>query len=450
MNDDTGKTQTDSFETVIDKLVTGGAGLGRTPEGLAAFIAGVVPGERVRARVIHRKKGFVQAEPAEILEASPDRVEPPLGEIGALSGCDLQHMSITAQQRAKTEIVRDCFQRLGKLDLGDRLAAPEPAGPALGYRNKLRLWRSPTGQYGVRRQGSHDVLAIDRHGLMPDFFNDEVLPFLRTLPPVDEVVARLDGQGGFLLALFGPPSRLRALKTVLKEAPAGEAPHPACVGILYNNRPAWGRDHLLVKTAGHTFRVNVGSFFQVNFAEAAAAVSLARDWLDEAGVTADAPGGNLLDLFCGVGLFAVCLGDRFTRVNCVENDTRAVRDARNNLGRNRNTDGKAELVPADAAAVLKRWQEGPWRDEDLRYEAPDWPRTTVVLDPPRTGLGDAAAADLAALGPARIIYMSCDPATLARDCATLAAGGYELVRAHVIDMFPQTSHVECLAELLKK
>ncbi|MBU1073464.1 hypothetical protein KKG45_09475, partial [bacterium] len=324
------------------------------------------------------------------------------------------------------------------------------AGPALGYRNKLRLWRSPTGQYGVRRKGSHDVLAIDRHGLMPDLFNDEVLPFLLTLPPADEAVARLDGQGGFLLSLFGPPGRLRALKAVLKDLPAGEAPHPACVGILYNNRPAWGRDHLLVKTAGRTFRVNAGSFFQVNYAEAAAAVSLARGWLDEAGVTADAPGGALADLFCGVGLFAACLGDRFARVIGVENDERAVRDARNNLLRDRRTGDEVEVVCADAAAVLARWREGDWRDGDLRYKAPDWPLATVVLDPPRTGLGDAAAAILAALGPARIIYMSCDPATLARDSATLAAGGYGLARARVIDMFPQTSHVECLAELVRR
>ena len=436
----------DLVETVIEKLVTGGAGLGRTADGQALFVPGTIPGERVRVRVTRRRKGYGQAELLDVLEASPDRVEPPLGEIGALSGCDLQHMSIAAQRIAKTEIVRDCFRRLGKLDPGDRLAAPEAAGPALGYRNKLRLWRSPTGPYGVRHKGSHDVIPIERHGLMPDLFNDVVLPFLITLPPVDEAVTRLDGRGGFLLSLYGPPGRLRALRTVLKEAPENGAPCPGCVGILFNNRPVWGRDHLLIETAGHLFRVNAGSFFQVNHHETEAAVALARDWLDEAGV---APDGILADLFCGVGLFAVCLGDRFGRVIGVENDARAVRDARNNLKRDRKREGQVEIVGADATAVLARWREGPWRDGDRRTEAPDWPRTTVVLDPPRTGLGDAAAANLAALGPVRIIYMSCDPATLARDVATLTAGGYELARARVIDMFPQTSHVECLAELVR-
>ena len=436
----------DHVETVIEKLVTGGAGLGRTADGQALFVPSTIPGERVRVRVIRRRKGYGQAELVGVLEASPDRIEPPLGEIGALSGCDLQHMSIEAQRRAKTEIVRDCFRRLGKIDPGDRLTAPAAAGPALGYRNKLRLWRSPIGPYGVRRKGSHDVIPVERHGLMPDLFNDVALPFLTTLPPVDEAVTRLDGRGGFLLSLFGPPGRLRALRTVLAEAPDKAAPCPGCVGILFNNRPVWGRDHLLVETAGQTFRVNAGSFFQVNHAEAEATVALAGDWLDGSGM---APDGVLADLYCGVGLFAVCLGDRFERVIGVENDARAVRDARNNLKRDRKREGEVEILSADAAAVLARWREGPWRDGDHRTEAPDWPRTTVVLDPPRTGLGDAATANLAALGPTRIIYLSCDPATLARDIATLTAGGYELVRARVIDMFPQTSHVECLAELVR-
>jgi len=452
MNETTGTTDPgpqpgDIIEIAIDKLVTGGAGLGRTSEGLAAFVPGTIPGERVRARVTHRKKGFAQTELTEILEASPDRIEPPLGDVGALSGCDLQHMSDEAQRRAKADIVRDCFERLGKLEIGDKLTGPEPVGPPLGYRNKLRLWRSPTGQYGVRRKGSHDILEVTTHGLMPDLFNEQVMPFLLTMPPVDEAVTRLDGQGGFLMSLFGPPNRLRTLKAILKALPDGEPPHPACVGILYNNRPAWGRDHLLAKTAGHTYRVQAGSFFQVNYAEAEGAVGLACSWLDEAGVTRDARGGTLADLYCGVGLFALALGDRFERVIGVENDERAVRDALNNL---RRADREAEIVKADTTKVLSRWREGPWRDGDRRFEAPDWPNATVMLDPPRTGLGDVSAGHLADLSPARVIYMSCDPATLALDCGKLCGNGYDLKRARVIDMFPQTGHIECLAELVRR
>lgn len=443
---DQGPAKGDVLEITIDKLVTGGDGLGRTDGGLAVFVPGTIPGERVRVHVVQRRKGFIRAKLEEILTPSPDRVDPPLGEVGSQSGCDLQHLSDDAQRRAKADIVRDCFTRLGKLEPGKRLSGPEPVGPPLGYRNKLRLWRSPTGRYGVLRKGSHDVLEIERHGLMPDQFNDEILPFLSTLPPADEAVVRLDGHGGFLLSLYGPPTRLRTLKTVLKGLSEGAAPHPGCVGLLYNNRPVWGRDHLLIKATGHTYRVQAGSFFQVNLAEAEGAVALAGSWLDEAGLTPETPGGALVDLYCGAGLFTLALGGRFERVVGVENDERAARDARNNLRRD---GGEAEIVQADAAAVLGRWREGDWRDGEARIAAPDWPRTVVMADPPRTGLGDIAVGHLIESAPARLLYMSCDPATLARDCGALSRGGYDLVRVKVIDMFPQTGHVEALAELAR-
>ena len=442
MSANEGPRKGDMLEIVIDKLVTGGDGLGRLDEGPAVFVPGTIPGERVRARVVQSRKGFLRAELDEVLDPSPDRVDPPLGEVGALSGCDLQHMSIEAQRRAKADIVRDCFVRLGKLDPGERLDGPVPAGPPLGYRNKLRLWRSPTGRYGVRRRGSHDVLEIERHDLMPDLFNDEILPFLATLPPADEVVVRLDGQGNFLVSLFGPPARLRTLKAALKDLPDNAPPHPACTGLLYDNRPIRGRDHLLMKLAGHTYRVQAGAFFQVNAAEAEAAVLTAGEWLDAAGVD----GGTLVDLYCGAGLFALALGGRFERVVGVENDERAVRDARNNLSRG---GVEARVIRADAAAVLGRWREGDWREGDDRFAAPDWQTATVVVDPPRSGLGEGAVTHLIEHAPARLLYMSCDPATLARDCGALTRGGYDLTRVRVIDMFPQTGHVEALAELVR-
>jgi 23S rRNA (uracil1939-C5)-methyltransferase len=441
------------FETTITKLVTGGAGLGQTPDGLAAFVPSSAPGERVRVHVTRRKKGFVETEIEEILEASPDRVEPPLGEIGTQSGCDLQHLSIEAQRRAKAGIVHDCLVRLGGIDLGDRLTGPVPAGPPLGYRNKVRLWRSHMGPFGVRRRSTHDVLPIERHGLLPDVFNDEILPFLVQIPPVDELVIRLDHRGRFLISLFGQPARLRPLKALLKALPEGEAPHPGCLGILYNNRPVWGRDHLVVQLAGRTYRVSAGSFFQVNYDEAAAAVETARAWLDEAGLTADAPGGALLDLYGGVGLFSLALGDRFERVILVENDHSAVPDARNNFRRDEHLGERAVVIDQSVLKTVLGWREKQPVDlpgnPGAKGGALDWARTTVMVDPPRQGLGDVITDDLVTLAPARILYMSCDPATLARDCKRLVAGGYEFRRAQVVDMFPMTGHVECLAELVR-
>jgi len=458
----------DVIEATIDTIVTGGAGLARI-DGRVVFVPGTVPGEKVRARIVKAKKGFAEAELLEILDSSSDRVEPPLGELGTLSGCDLQHMSIEAQRRIKTDIVRDCFRRQGGLDLEDRLAAPVGSGPALGYRNKVRLTRDPVGRWGVIRQGTHDVMPIEEHGLMPAAFNEHVMPWMQLLPPVDQVVIRFDADDNWIASLYGPPARLKTLKAVLKDV--DDAPAPGCKGILFNNRPAWGRDHLLIRLLDRTWRVHARSFFQTNYAETEAAVSLARAWLDEAGVTTDAPGGALLDLYGGVGLFGLALGERFKTVIGVEENRQAVIDARNNYKRDENLAKRAKVVMAPVEKATLGWKmsrtqsaDGSGRPSAARGTGPfsaelavsaglganlKWENTTVVVDPPRTGLGEHVTNDLAALAPARIIYMSCDPATLARDCGALTKSGYELKRAQVIDMFPMTSHVEAIVELVK-
>lgn len=454
-------------ETIIETIVTGGAGLARLDEGRIAFVPGTAPGERVRARIVREKKGFVEAELVEVLEPSPDRVDPPLGELGSLSGCDLQHLSIDAQRRAKTDIVRDCFRRQGGMDLEDRLEAPAPAGPELGYRNKVRITRDPAGRWGVIRKGSNDVMPIETHGLMPDLFNDVILPWARLLPPVDQIVVRLDGTGGWLASLYGPPTRAKALKTVFAES----APPENCVGVIFNNRPLWGRDHLLIKLAGRTWRVHHRSFFQTNVAETESAVKLAGNWLDDAGFTAEAPSGVLVDLYGGVGLFGLALGDRFAKVIGVEENRQAVFDARNNYKRAAALASRAKVVQAPVEKVTLGWKmtraagaDGSGRPPQARATGPfskelafaaqigaklDFGEAVFVVDPPRTGLGERVTNDLVALAPGRILYMSCDPATLARDCGALAKGGYVVKRARVVDMFPMTSHVETLVELEK-
>ncbi len=458
----------DVLETTIDSIVTGGAGLARV-DGLVLFVPGTVPGETVRAKVVKSKKGFAEAELVEIVIPSPDRVEPPLGELGTLSGCDLQHLSLEAQQRAKFVIVRDCFRRQGGIDMEDRLSGPESAAPPVGYRNKVRLTRDPIGRWGVIRKGTHDVLAIDEHGLMPAVFNETVLPWMRLLPPVDQIVIRFDADGGWLAVLYGPPARLKTLKSILKDVE--EAPAPGCQGVLFNNRPVWGRDHLLIRMLERTWRVHALSFFQTNFAETEAAVRLARTWLDEDGLTAATPGGALIDLYGGVGLFGLSLGDRFETVIGVEENRQAVLDARNNYKRDETLASRAKVVLAPVEKVTLGWKmsrtqsaDGSGRPSAARGTGPfsaelatsaglgaklDWARTTVVVDPPRAGLGEHVTNDLGSLAPARILYMSCDPATLARDCGALVKAGYEVKRGRVIDMFPLTSHVETLVELVR-
>jgi len=443
----------------VEKIVTGGAGLARHA-GAVVFVPGTAPGEKVRARVVRRRRGFLEAEVVEILTASPERVPPPLGEVGSACGLDLQHLAPAAQRQVKAEIVRDCFRRLAGLDVSELLENPPPAGPDLGYRHKIRLWRAPDGRYGMRRRGSHDVVPVDTLPLLPAVFDTTILPWLRLLPPVDEVVIRLDERGGWLVSLFGPPGRLRLLRTVLKQRPGGEPPAPGCVGVLFNNRPLWGRDHLLYRLGGHTYRVGAGSFFQVNPAETEAALAALRQWLDEAAITPDRPAGWLVDLYCGVGLFSLALADRCRRLVGVEQHAGAVRDARNNLRRDRAAAGKGTIVQESVTRALWRWSAPePTADDDGTTDGdgtseplprPDWSDAVVVFDPPRRGLGADDASRLADLGAPLLVGMACDPAALARDMKVLAARGYRIRRLRMVDMFPHTSHVEVLVLLTRE
>ncbi len=426
------------LELDIEKLATGGRGLARH-EGRVAFVPLTAPGDRVRARVTRAKPGFVEADLLEVLAAGPGRRAAPCPHFGECGGCDLQHLDGAAQRAAKRGIVADCFQRLGRLDVSGLVEGPDPAGPELGYRDRIRLHADPTGRLGLLRRGGQEPVPVEACPQLPELFNATVLPWLRMLPPVQQAIVRLDEAGGFLVSLFGLPNRLRTLKAILKELPEGEPPLPGCVGLLFNNLPAWGRDYLLVKVAGHTYKVSANSFFQSNLAETAAVVATARAWLAE---TRPA-GGLLADLYCGVGLFGVALADRFDRVLMVESEGGAARDARANVAHAKGLEARCGLVEGLAATVTAEWAAG------LDAAREEWASACVLADPPRTGLGEAVVANLARLAPRDILCLSCDPATLARDAAALAREGWTLRRLRIFDMFPQTAHVETLAHFVR-
>jgi 23S rRNA (uracil1939-C5)-methyltransferase len=212
--------------------------------------------------------------------------------------------------------------------------------------------------------------------------------------------------------------------------------------LLYNNLPVWGRDYLVIEVAGGKYRVGARSFFQNNLAVTELAVATLQSWL-----AANRPEGGLLAaLYCGVGLFSLALADRFERVLAADTDPYALRDAENNLRRDQRTTGKATAIRASAADALR----GAFTAAGaLSGNDDDWHTACVLLDPPRAGLGKDGAAALLAAAPRDVFYLSCHPATLARDAALLAASGYDLVRLAVLDMFPQTAHVECLLQLAR-
>lgn len=420
-------------ELRIEKLVTGGEGLARDDQG-ACFVPRTAPGDLVRAAVVESRAGYRRAELREVLEPGPDRRVAPCSHFEHCGGCDLQHMGDEAQRAAKLAIVIECFQRQGKLDVSE-LMGPMICGDPFTWRTALRLHAHPTGCYGLHQRGTHEVVRMEECPVMAAPFTEIILPWVRFLPPVDQVVVRLDGRGGWLLSLFGVPARLKMLKKIVGALEPGDAPAPGLKGLLFNNRPVWGRDYLVHKVAGHAYRVGAGAFFQNNQHVAEAAVATVRGWLDEL-VPEGTRQPHLLDLYGGVGLFTLALADRFERVTLVELDPGACRDAENNIARDEGAKGRTTVCQGDLAEVLR--QTGLLPDDDA------WRRAICVVDPPRAGLGRDGTAALLARRPAHIFYMSCDPSTQARDAGALVAAGYQPRALRVLDMFPQTSHIESL------
>ncbi len=430
------------LELTIEKLVTGGEGLARL-DGQAVFVPRTAVGDHVRAKIIEKRKGFIRAEVTELVTPGPGRREAPCPHYGDCGGCDLQHLDDEHQRSAKVAIVLDCFQRLGKMDLSELITGPEP-GPNLGYRNRIRLVASPSGPYGLLRRGSHDVVPLTECAIMPPRFNHDILPWLRMLPPVDQIVIRLDGSQGddsrWLISLYGPPTRLKIMKKMIGALGEGEAPAPGCVGLMFNNLPLWGRNYLLHQVSGHTFRAGAQNFFQGNLQVTAQAVATIRTWIGELKEQGTL-GSQLGDLFCGVGLFSLTLADLFEKIVAIDTDAAACRDAQNNVHRDEAARGKVSVHTGPLAKVLS---------ELVTKDPEAWQQSLCVVDPPRRGLEKEGIAALLKATPRHILYMSCDPATLARDTARLKEAGYELLHLQVMDMFPQTAHIESLLLLEKQ
>ncbi len=426
------------IEVTIEKLVTGGDGLARH-EGQAVFVPLTAPQDRVRVVVTERRKGFVRTTLEEILEPGPGRRDPPCPHYGQCGGCDLQHLDPEHQRQAKADIVADCFKRVGKMDVSELLTGPT-AAEDLGYRNRIRVFSNPVNHYGLMRRGTHEVVPLDSCALMPEQFNRDILPWLRMLPPAEQIVVRMDGRGGWLVSVFGPPKRLKVMRKVIAALPEGEPPAPGCEGLLFNNLPLWGRDYLIHEIAGHKYRVGAKSFFQGNHTVIEEALGVIREWITE--LKDDGNLGVMLgDLFCGVGLFSLALADLFEKVVAVDSDANGCRDAKNNIKHSEAARDKARVFTGRLAKILAQ--------PDL---APPvmWNASFCIVDPPRAGLGKDGVQTLLEVRPRHLLYMSCDPATLARDAAAFVEAGYEAKKLRVLDMFPQTSHIETLLLLAKK
>jgi 23S rRNA (uracil1939-C5)-methyltransferase len=445
----------DVLDLTIDDLAFGGEGVGRV-QGYVIFVRGGVPGDRVRARVVEARSRFGRAVIESLEIPSPERVDAPCPYFGRCGGCRLQHLAYPAQLAFKEKQVRDCLERIGGLgafELRPILAAPDP----YGYRNKMEFTvvRDP-GEgvaIGLHQADRYDVvLDIERCLLQSDAMN-AVLDELRVQARARKLAVYDQDSGTGLLRFatvregrrtgetmvnivaaapdvetLGPVAeRLRARVPSVASVVVNVNAKKASVAVGTEEHLLLGREHIRESLGGLTFQVSANSFFQTNtvqaehlFAVVEAACGL------EGGETA-------LDLYSGTGAISLLLARRCRWVYGIEVSAAAVDDA----VRNARANGieNCTFLPGEVRHVLPSLMRDGVRAE------------VVVADPPRAGFHPKALHALAALGPERLVYVSCNPSTLARDLGDLVRQGYRLEWVEPVDMFPQTPHIEAVARL---
>ncbi|MCC7353486.1 MAG: 23S rRNA (uracil(1939)-C(5))-methyltransferase RlmD [Anaerolineae bacterium] len=410
----------DTIVLDLTGIAHGGEAIGRH-EGKIIFVAGAIPGERVRVELVEGKDRWARARLIEVLTPSPDRVMPPCPFFGIgpgyCGGCQWQHIAYPRQLELKREIVRDHLARLARLP--DVPVHPARAvGEPYGYRNHVQLVPAGDGYLGYLEHASHRAVAIDNCLLMHPLLDELFVALDLELPELKQVHLRAGVRTGEQMIVF---------ETEDDEPPEIEVDMPVSCVFLSQEGAAltlMGYGHIVERVAGREFQVSAGSFFQVNTAGAEAMVEIVRSCL------APQPTDVLLDAYCGVGLFSLSLAGEVARVIGIEAHPAAAADFR------------ANAVGSDQVAFIEATvEEGLGRVQG--------PIHLAVADPPRRGMGREAIAGLARLAPRRLAYVSCDPATLARDAALLTEMGFRLVEVQPVDLFPQTYHVESVALFMR-
>jgi 23S rRNA (uracil1939-C5)-methyltransferase len=429
----------------IEKLIYGGEGLARLPQdeggrGKSVFVPFVLEGERVEAAVVEQKQGFARAHLRAVVEPSSRRVPPGCSYFAECGGCQYQHTDYENQLRIKERILRETFARIAKLDLPSEVQVH--ASPPWNYRNRTRMRVQAGASFalGYNRFRSAEVLPVHECPISSPLLNRAISVLWklgsRGVVPrsLREVEWFADENDQHLLMEVTAAERsgaeewkqfARDLRETLPEA--------AGIGIFQETQRGGGRhlqplqargrefggSSLLYHCAGGEYRVSAGSFFQTNRFLADELASVA---------TADLGGHEALDLYAGVGLFSLVLARTFERVSAVEISSASFADLKRNVpanvtARKISTEGFLQNLPPKA-----------------RFDC-------VVVDPPRAGLGESVARKVSGLAAATVVYASCDPSTQARDVRVLVEAGYRIEQAHLLDLFPQTFHMESVLRL---
>jgi 23S rRNA (uracil1939-C5)-methyltransferase len=428
----------------IEKPIYGGAFLARVA-GKAVFVPLALPGEQVQARIVDDKRGYATAETEEILDPSRQRVVPLCPHFGACGGCQYQHAQYAAQLAYKKDILRETLERGGVYPPEDiAVLAAEP----WAYRNRIRLAFDANGNAGYRGRRSHAVIPIAECAIAAPLLVRAALAaneILRKSPAklhASEISLFCDANETELLIGVALAGVVKAQIEDFAQTLAGEI--PALKGVEFvaesgkgqapRTVAQWGSNSLIYRATGFDYRVDQGAFFQVN------------RWLVDSlaeRVTAHACGALAWDLFSGVGLFARKLSRSFKRVVAVESAPQSIAALEHNL-----QGSNATAVKAATLEFLRRERERNQPDlivPDLIV--PD----LIIVDPPRTGLGPETTALLGEIAAPEIVYVSCDPATLARDlralCDSRHGAGYVIDQITLADLFPQTFHLETIVHL---
>lgn len=439
----------------ISSLGSSGEGVGRVSD-FTVFVNGALPGEEVKAKITEVKKTYAIGKLMEVVKASPERIKPACPIYAECGGCQLQHISYEGQMQVKRQQVKDAMERIGHqkdLTVLPVLGAENP----WHYRNKVAF---PVGKekgktiIGCFAQGTHKIIDAS-NCLIQDELNNDAINAVKEIidklgiPAYNEdthtgvmrhVVARTGMKGQLMVVLVTATQELKRKKEIIKML---RSRLPQMVSLQQNiqtyrnnvilgreTKLLWGRPTIKAKLGKFAFNVSARSFFQVNTRQAEVLYDTALEYAQLTGKE------TVIDAYCGTGTISLYLAQKARKVYGVEIVSPAIKDAEKNA--RENNVRNAEFIVGDCTKVMPRLYKQGVR--------PD----VVVVDPPRAGCTEAVLQTFASMQPKRIVYVSCNPATLARDIEIMAKLGYKAKKVQPVDMFSHSSHVETVCLLSRK
>ena len=442
------------IDVLFEDLTHDGAGVAKV-EGYPLFVPNGLPGEKAKIKVIKVNKGYGFGRLMEITEASPYRVEPECPIYKECGGCQLQHMSYEGQLKAKEKQVSDVLQRIGKLE-------NVKVHPVLGmenpwrYRNKAQV---PIGEHeggligGFYQQRSHQIIDM-KACIIQQEKNDEVVKGVKEICNINGVRAydeqKHKGELRHIMARYGLKSgevmvvlvtrtneltgKKKIIEEIVKTIPGVKSIvqniNSKKTNVIFGEetRVLWGEEVIYDSIGDIKFAISARSFYQVNPEQTKVLYDKALEYADLTGEE------NVIDAYCGIGTISLFLAQKARKVYGVEIVPEAIEDAKKNA--ELNGISNVEFAVGEAETVIPEWYEnGVVAD-------------VLVVDPPRKGCDDKLLQTIINMKPKKVVYVSCNPATLARDLRILKDGGYQTVEVQPVDMFPQTMHVECVAQLI--